>query len=433
MMRKVELTSLSTADRAALLERSPVPIASVRSDAAQIVDAVRRGSDSALADAGTRHGGDRSGPRLVAPEELEAALTILPDAVIASLERAADNIRRFHETQLPSEATFETGPGVSIERTWTPLDRVGAYVPGGAAPYPSTVLMTVVPARVAGVKEVVVASPADHNGNLNAAFLGACAIAGPTEIQVMGGAQAIGALAYGTETIRRVDKIVGPGNAWVTAAKLAVFGDCDIDMPAGPSEVVVVADETANPRHVAADLLSQAEHGPDSPAVLATADAGLIAAVQEALADLLPNLARADTLRASLMNHGWLVLAPDHPAALEFADEYAPEHLTLLTADPETDAKLITRAGSVYLGSWAPEPVGDYASGANHVLPTGGTAASMSPLGVEDFGSWRQVQRLTPDGLKALRPTITTLATVEGLTAHRLAVEIRFEDERNGA
>ncbi len=352
----------------------------------------------------------------------------LSEELRRALAHAERNIRRFHEAQAPQDMRLEVEPGVVVERRWAPLRRIGAYVPGGKAAYPSTLVMTVIPAQVAGVEDIVVAAP-DTDGVLAPALLGAAHMLDVGEMWAMGGAQAIAALAYGTETVRRVQKIVGPGNQYVTAAKLAVFGEVDIDMPAGPSEVVVVADGSADPLHAAADLLCQAEHGPDSPAVLVTADAGLLEAVAAEIDALLPGLERWDVLERALENHGLLVLAPDHDAALAFADEYAAEHVTLLTADPETDAKRLTAAGSVFVGGWAPEPVGDYASGANHVLPTGGTAAAMSPLGVEDFGSWRQVQTLTEAGLTALRATIGELATAEGLTAHRMAVEVRFREE----
>jgi histidinol dehydrogenase len=430
MMRRIDLRSLDEAGRRDLLRRSPVPSTDVRKGAARIVAEVRRGGDAALDAAAARYGGGRSGARRVSREELEDALASLAPELVAAMERAAGNIRRFHEAQLPEATTLEVEPGVTVERRWTPLRRVGAYVPGGAAAYPSNVLMTVIPARVAGVGDVVVASPAAADGSVSPALLGAAALTGADEVHVMGGAQAIAALAYGTETIRPVQKIVGPGNAWVTAAKLALVGDCAIDMPAGPSEVVVVADGTSDPYHVASDLLCQAEHGPDSPAVLVTADEGVLDAVAAAVGELLPRLERADILAKALTDHGWLVLAPDHGAALRFADDYAPEHLSVATADPARDAAAVPNAGSVYVGEWSPEPVGDYASGANHVLPTGGTAAVLNPLGVEDFGSWRQVQTLTREGLEALRPAITELATAEGLTAHRLAVDIRFEDGR---
>ena len=244
----------------------------------------------------------------------------------------------------------------------------------------------------------------------------------------MGGAQAVAALAYGTASVRAVDKIVGPGNSWVTAAKLAVFGDVAIDLPAGPSEVLVVADATAEPRLVAIDLLCQAEHGPDSPAILVTDDPNLPDKVEAELDRLLPGLERRHILAKALTDHGLAVVAPDRESALQFTQDYAAEHVTLMTTDPDADAKRVTAAGSVYVGRWSAESAGDYATGANHVLPTGGLAAAYGPLSVEDFGSWRQEQRLTEEGLMNIRSTIATLADAEGLTAHRLAAELRFED-----
>lgn len=426
-MRRIVLAEISRRDRAGLLRRSALPGQGVREAAAAIVAEVRDGGDAALDSAAARHGGGRSGPRRVSTEEMADAAAALPADLRSAIRHAASNIRRFHEDQIPSDSELEIEPGVLVQRRWASLRRVGAYVPGGTAAYPSTLLMTVIPAQVAGVESVAVASPAGPGGALAPALLGAAGLIGVDELYAMGGAQAVAALAYGTETIAPVQKIVGPGNSWVTAAKLAVFGDVAIDMPAGPSEVVVVADRSADPLHVAADLLSQAEHGPDSPAVLVTAHEPLLDMVAAEIARLLPRLERRNVLSRSLKTHGLLVLAPDHEAALEFAEDYAPEHVSLLTANAETDAKRLTSAGSVYVGEWAPEAVGDYASGANHVLPTGGTAAAISPLGVADYGSWRQVQRLTRDGLAGLRKTIGELATAEGFTAHRLAVEVRFD------
>ncbi len=425
-MRRVVLAELDAAGLRGLLRRSAVPDPDVRAGATSIVADVRARGDAAVDDAANRYGGGRQGPRRVARDEMEEAWASLDDDLRAAVEHAAGNIRRFHEAQQPADFEMEVEPGVTVARRWAPLRRVGAYVPGGAAAYPSTLLMTVIPARIAGVADVVVASPADASGRLSPALLGAAAHLDVEEMYVMGGAQAVAALALGTETIPAVQKVVGPGNAWVTAAKLAVFGEVDIDLPAGPSEVVVVADGSADPTLAAADLLSQAEHGPDSPAVLVTADPDLLDAVLAEIERLLPALERRVVLAKALADHGLAVLAPDHEAALRFAAEYAPEHLTLLTEDAAGDAGALTAAGSVFAGAWAPEPVGDYASGANHVLPTGGLAAAMSPLGVESFGSWRQVQTLTEAGLAALRPTIGALATAEGLTAHRLAVEVRF-------
>ncbi len=427
-LRRIRLASLDAAARNRLVRRRAVPDPDIRAAAARICDEVAYGGDAAVRRLAELHGG---GFRRIGPDELDGALGSLPMEVRDALERAALHIERVHRAQLPADTDVVTVPGVTVRRRWRPLRRIGAYVPGGKAAYPSTVLMTTIPARVAGVSEVVVATPEGPDGELPAVVLAACAVAGVDEVWAMGGAQAIAALAHGTETVRPVDKIVGPGNPWVTAAKLAVFGICGIDLPAGPSEALVIADRTADPRLVAVDLLCQAEHGPDSPAVLVTTDDELADRVEAEISRLLPQLERRDILEAALEEHGMIVITDDREASLGFAEEYAAEHVSIHTDDPERDAKVVTAAGSVYVGRWAPESAGDYATGANHVLPTGSLAHSYGPLSVTDFGSWRQEQHLTQEGLTTLRPIIATLATAEGLTAHRLAVEARFETEED--
>lgn len=427
LLRTAVLADLDPRRRARLLRRSAVPDRRVRDRASEICRMVEMEGDRALRRAGARYGGGRPDP-LVPQEEKAAALENLPPAVRAALERAAEAVRDFHSAQIPTDSVSETQPGVRVERRWAPLRRAGAYVPGGKAAYPSTLVMTVVPALVAGVGEIAVASPCDEDGEMDAAVLAAAALLGVEELYAMGGAQAVAALAYGTETISEVDKIVGPGNAWVTAAKLEVTGRCAIDLPAGPSEALVLADRTASPRLAAIDLLCQAEHGPDSPAVLVTTDPGLPSRVETEIADLLAVLPRRDILRAALSEHGEMLIAGSMEEAIGFANGYAPEHATVMTARPEEDAARIVNAGSVYVGRWSPESAGDYATGGNHVLPTGGLARCCSPLGVEDFGSWRQVQTLTREGLSGLRPVIEELAAAEGLDAHRLACSLRFAD-----
>lgn len=430
LLRRVILDELAQPERAALVRRGAVPDEDVRRQVAAILNEVRAGGDRALTEAGRRFGGARPGPVRVSAQELSDAEASLPLDLLAAFRRAIANLTTFHSVQRPEDRELEVEPGVRVARRWAPLLRVGVYVPGGRAAYPSSLLMAVVPARVAGVDEVVVASPAGSDGELSPALLGAAALLDVDELYVMGGAQAIAALAYGTETIAPVDKVVGPGNPWVTAAKLAVYGDCAIDLPAGPSEVMVVAGAGADPRLVAADLLSQAEHGSESPSVLVTWEEELADRVELEVEDLLDGLERGGTLRRGLARGATVVLTTGPDQALAFAEEYAPEHLTLLTPEPAADAERVRSAGSVFLGPWTPESAGDYATGANHVLPTGGLARACSPLGVEDFGSWRQVQQLTPEGLGALRDTVGALAAAEGLTAHRLAVEARFEERR---
>lgn len=430
-IKTITLSELSREQRTSLLQRSAVPDPALRTAAAAIVNRVRAGGDLALRECNSEYGGGLSdGALRVDPVILQTALDGLDKTTLTALETAATNIRRGHEPQRPIDQTLETVPGVRIDRKWTPLRRIGVYVPGGRAAYPSSLLMGVIPAQIAGVNEIVVTSPADEGGAVSSTMLAAAALLGVDEVYITGGAQAIGALAYGTETIGAVEKIIGPGSAWVTAAKLAVYGDVGVDLPAGPSEALVIADATADPEIVAADLLCQAEHGPDSPVALVTPDRMLAAEVVVQIEKLLPRLDRADTIVAALNDHGLLVVTDSLDDAIGFANEYAAEHLTVHTENAETDALLTTAAGSVFVGHWAPESAGDYATGANHVLPTGGLAAAYGPLSVEDCGSWRQVQTLTKAGLATLRPTIGALADAEGLSAHKLAVEIRFEARR---
>jgi histidinol dehydrogenase len=425
--RTLDLATARAEDVQSLVERSAVPDAELRRAASSIVDSVRSGGDAALLAASTRFGGSRAdGATRVPASEIAQARAAADPALVAALQTAIAHIRTAHEPQRPVDAPLEVVPGVRVDRRWQPCSRVGVYVPGGQASYPSSLLMGVIPAQIASVSDIAIATPADGGGTVSPALLTAAAILGVHEIHAMGGAQAIAALAYGTETVTRVDKIVGPGNAWVTAAKLAVFGDCAVDLPAGPSEALVIADHTADARIVAADLLCQAEHGPDSPVVLVTTSPALADAMPTEVDAHLEHLERVEILAKSLADHARIVLAPDIDAAVGFANRYAPEHLSIHTADARAVAERCTAAGSVFVGHWSPESAGDYATGANHVLPTGGLARSHGPLSVEDFGSWRQVQELTRDGLEVLLPTITELAGAEGLSAHALAATIRF-------
>jgi histidinol dehydrogenase len=418
------------AEVTALFRRGAVPDPRVREGARAILAAVKSGGDAAVRDANRRHGGGRAdGSLLVTRAEMEAARDSLPPRIRSGLEQMIENIRRFAETELPQTRTTTIVPGVEIERRWVPLARVGVYAPGGSAAYPSSLLMGVVPAKVAGVGTIVVASPADAEGGLNQTLLGAAGLVGVDAFIVAGGAQAVGALAYGLPEagIAPVDRIVGPGNAWVTAAKLEVFGECGIDLPAGPSEVMVVADGTADPAHVASDLLSQAEHGPDSPALLVTWDAAFAAEVERELARQLETAARRAILERSLASGALVVIAPDRDAALDFVNGYAPEHLSVVVADVEEAVARLVNAGSLFVGPYAPESAGDYASGANHVLPTGGLARSSGALSTESYGKFVQVQRITRDGLASIRDAVESIAEAEGLIAHKRAVEIRFE------
>jgi histidinol dehydrogenase len=436
-LRRLDLAEVAAAgadarlDHEALTRRGAVPDPRVREAARATLADVRARGDAAVRDANRAVGGGRPDGRLVLEAaDLLAARDRLSPRVRRALDQAIDHVRRFAETQRPASIRTTIAPGVEIERRWTPLTRVGAYVPGGSAPYPSSLVMTVVPAQVAGVEYVVVASPAGRDGVTNPVLLGAAGLLEVGTFVVAGGAQAIGALAYGLPEagVAPVDRIVGPGNAWVTAAKIEVCGEIGIDLPAGPSEGMVLAAPPADPRRIAADLITQAEHGPDSPAILVTTDPAFADAVESAVAVLLHGAARRAILGTALRDHGRIVLAPTLDAAIDFVNQYAPEHLSVDIEPLEPTVARLRNAGSLFVGPWAPESAGDYATGANHVLPTGGLARASGALAVESFGKFVQVQRIDRQGLASIRDTIATLAETEGLLAHRDAVEIRFED-----
>ncbi len=435
-LRRLDLASNDpgdVAERKALFRRGAVPDEGVRAGARAILADVRDRGAAAIRGANARFGGGLTDSRLVLERnELRAAVERLDGRDRAALEQAIVHVRRVAEDQRPATTRTTVTPGIEVERRWLPLDRVGCYVPGGSAPYPSSLLMTVVPARVAGVASIVVASPAAPDGSVDPVLLGAAGLLDVDALFVAGGAQAIGGLAFGwagdgvDSSFEPVDRIVGPGNAWVTAAKLEVAGIVGIDLPAGPSEGMVLADDDADAMTVAADLVTQAEHGPDSPAILVTTSPGLADAVERQIAELLPRLERREILARALATHGRIAVAPDLAAAIAFVDAYAPEHLSIDCRDAEGVVGRVRHAGSIFVGRWAPESAGDYATGANHVLPTGGLARACDPLGVAAFGRYTQVQRVEEHGLATIRETVGRLATAEGLTAHRNAVEVRF-------
>jgi len=435
-LRRLDLAATDAqalAERSALIRRGAVPDPRVRDGARATLADVKTGGDAAVRGANQRFGGGRPDGRLVLDRnDLTAARDALAPAVRKALDQAIDHVRRFAEPQRPGGTRTQIVTGIELERRWTPLASVGCYVPGGSAPYPSSLVMTVVPARVAGVERIVVASPADRDGTIDAVLLGAAGLLGIDEFVVAGGAQAIGALAYGLPDagVEPVDRIVGPGNAWVTAAKIEVCGEVGIDLPAGPSEGMVIAAPPADPARVAADLITQAEHGPDSPAILVTTDAAFADDVERAVVRRLATASRRDILEAALAAHGRIALAPDLDTAVAFVNAYGPEHLSVDVEPLEPTVARLRNAGSLFVGPWAPESAGDYATGANHVLPTGGLARSSGGLAVEAYGKFVQVQRVDRAGLAAIRDSITTLAEAEGLLAHRDAVLVRFEDDR---
>jgi histidinol dehydrogenase len=438
-LRRLDLAATDPASRAtreALVRRGAVPDPTVRERVrATLADVRRRGGD-AVREANERVGGGRADGLLTLDRsDLVAARDALEPAVRRALDQAIDHVRRFAEPQLPVSTRTMIVPGIELERRWTPLASVGCYVPGGSAPYPSSLVMTVVPAQVAGVARIVVASPADRDGRTHPVLLGAAGLLEVDAFVVAGGAQAIGALAYGLPEagLEPVDRIVGPGNAWVTAAKIEVCGEVGIDLPAGPSEGMVLAAPPADPGRVAADLITQAEHGPDSPAILVTTDPAFADAVEAEVRRRLATAARRAILERALVEHGRIALAPDLDAAIAFVNAYGPEHLSVDVEPLEPTVTRLRNAGSLFVGPWAPESAGDYATGANHVLPTGGLARSSGGLAVEAYGKFVQVQRIDRDGLARIRDTIATLAEAEGLLAHRDAVLERFSGDPGDA
>ena len=419
-------------EREALIRRGAVPDPKVRDGARATLAEVRRDGETAVRAANERFGGGRPDGRLsLERSELIAARDALERPVRRALDQAIDHVRRFAEPQVPISTRTHIAPGIDLERRWSPIASVGCYVPGGSAPYPSSLVMTVVPAQVAGVERVVVASPADRDGANHPVLLGAAGLLEVDAFIVAGGAQAIGALAYGLPEagLEPVDRIVGPGNTWVTAAKIEVCGEVGIDLPAGPSEGMVLAAPPADPDRVAADLITQAEHGPDSPAILVTTDATFADQVEDAVRRRLARAARRDILETALTHHARIALAQDLDQAIEFVNAYGPEHLSVDVEPLEPAVARLRNAGSLFVGPWAPESAGDYATGANHVLPTGGLARSSGGLAVETFGKFVQVQRISREGLATIRDTIATLAEAEGLLAHRDAVLARFGEE----
>ena len=393
---------------------------------ADIVADVRQRGDAAVMDYTSRFDRlDVSGGLRLDPSLIEAARDACPPDQIAALETAAARIRAFHERQLPDGIAFTDSDGVRLGARWTPISAAGIYVPGGTAAYPSSVLMNAIPAAVAGVSRVVMAVPTP-DGETNPLVLAAAHLAGVTEIYRIGGAQAVAALAFGTDTIAPVDKITGPGNAFVAEAKRQVFGTVGIDMIAGPSEILVVADAENDPAWIAADLLSQAEHDTSSQSVLITDSGALADAVADGIESLLGNLPRHDIARQSWEDHGAIILVDNLLRAAELVNRIAPEHLELAVEDPDGLAEKITHAGAIFLGRHTPEAIGDYVAGPNHVLPTAQSARFSSGLGVIDFMKRTTLVSCDADALSRIGPAAVTLAEAEGLDAHAWAVTVRL-------
>lgn len=393
-----------------------------------IIAEVRKNSDQALFNYTEQFDGVTLTDLKVTEAEIAAAKQSVPTELTEALELAKQNITRFHEAQIERSWYLTDESGNMLGQKITPMDRVGVYIPGGKAAYPSTVLMNVIPAKLAGVKSVVMVTPPQPDGNVNPFVLAAAAEAGVDQIYKVGGAQAIAALAYGTSTINKVAKIVGPGNAYVARAKKWVFGDVAIDMIAGPSEICIVADETANPRFVAADLLSQAEHDERARAICITTSNKLAEEIQTELEIQLDSLDRKEIAQKSLNQYGSIIVTSGVTEALELANTIAPEHLELLIQNPNENVHRVKHAGAIFLGSYSPEPLGDYFAGPNHTLPTSGTAIFSSPLGVYDFVKKSSLIQYNQSSLFNAADQIITLAEAEGLTAHANAIRIRRKD-----
>ena len=405
-----------------------VPTVNVEGVVTEIIDNVRKNGDAALFAYCEKFDKAKLTELLVSEEEFAEAMEQVAPEFLEILEKAAANIRKFHQRQVRNSFILNEDSGIVVGQKIIPVDRAGLYVPGGTAAYPSTVLMDSIPAKIAGVRQVVMVTPPNAQGKINPVILAAARVAGIDKVFKVGGAQAIAALAYGTQSIPKVDKIVGPGNAYVAEAKKQVFGQVSIDMIAGPSEILIVADGGSNPRHVAADLLSQAEHDKMASAVLVTDSAELAAAVQAELEAQIPQLERAEIARASIDNNGKIIVAENLMQAIDIANEIAPEHLELCVDNPFDYLDAIRHAGSIFMGRNCPEALGDYFAGPNHTLPTSGTAKFSSPLGVDDFIKKTQFTYYTRSALEKVAEDVAYFARQEGLTAHAKSAVIRTEE-----
>lgn len=429
-MRIVQLNEDSLKDLlAGLLKRDPNNYTEYTSQVQEIVDGVKERGDEALFAYTEKFDGAKvSADNIrVTEEEIEAAMAQVPEELLAVMKTSMENIRRYHEKQ-KRNSWFDARPdGTILGQKMTPLDSVGVYVPGGKAAYPSSVLMNIIPAQVAGVERIVMVTPPGKDGSVNPVTLTAAHLAGATEVYRAGGAQAVAALAFGTASIPRVRKIVGPGNIFVALAKKAVYGHVSIDSIAGPSEILVIADEKANPRYVAADLLSQAEHDQLASAILVTPSMELAKEVSRQAQEMTERLSRRDIIQASLDNYGYILVVENMKEAIQAANEIAPEHLEILTDNPFEVMTKIRNAGAIFMGPYSSEPLGDYFAGPNHVLPTNGTAKFFSPLNVDDFVKKSSIIYYSREALKEASQDIETFAKAEQLTAHANSIHVRFE------
>ena len=431
-MKIVKLTKETKNDLLeSLLKRSPNNYGQYESVVNEIIENVKENRNQALFDYTLKFDKCTITEEnfVVSEAEFEEAFEVVDDAFIEVMKKAAANIRAYHEKQVRNSWFDAKEDGTILGQKITPIDKVGVYVPGGKAVYPSSTLMNVIPARVAGVRSVVMTTPPGPDGKVNPGILVAAKIAGVDKIYKVGGAQAIAALAFGTETVEKVDKIVGPGNIFVALAKKAVYGYVNIDSIAGPSEILVLADESANPRYIAADLLSQAEHDELASAILITTSEELAQKVSDEVDGFVNVLSRKEIMQKSLDNYGYILVAETMEDAIDAANEIASEHLEILTKDPFQTMTKIRHAGAMFLGEYSSEPLGDYFAGPNHVLPTNGTARFFSPLSVDDFIKKSSIISYSREALKAIHEDVELFAKKEGLTAHANSIAVRFENK----
>ena len=428
-MKIIKLKNLPAIEYQRIIKRASGKLREIIPLVEKIIYDVRLAGDNAIYEKyQERYGKACYQSVFVSGEEIKEAYKKVSRDFISTINQMIRNITMVHEAQLRTkkDSVIEPLEGIKVWREWRPIEKVGLYIPGGKAIYPSSVLMSTIPAKIAGCREIVMCSPPKERGEIPYPTLVAADMVGIKKIFKVGGPEAIAALAYGTESIPKVYKIFGAGNSYVTAAKLLSLSEVAVDMPAGPSEVLIIADETANPAFIAADLLADGEHGNDSACVLLTTSKIIALEVVAEFAKQLLNLPTAKYIKESLAKYGLIVLVDSIKEAINFANEYAPEHLELMVKNPEKIINKILNAGSVFLGDWTSKSAGDYATGANHVLPTGGTAKMYPPLGVDAFGKWMQVQKCTKTGLKNIKQTVETISEVEQLPAHKNATSIRF-------
>lgn len=412
-----------------LIKRSQADINSVLTTVSDILNDVRENKDNAVKAYTAKFDKAELDDLKVSEEEIKKAYDELDGELIKALESASSNIEKFHKAQIPEEWEMEVIPGITAGQIIRPINSVGCYIPGGRAVYPSTILMTVIPAKIAGVDRIIACSPPGPDGKIQAAILVAADLAGVDEIYKCGGAQAIAAMAYGTESIAKVEKIVGPGNIFVTAAKKLVYGDVDIEFPAGPSEVLILADESAIPEYIAYDFLSQSEHDPNASCFLVTDSERIANESNELIEKFAKEAKRSEIIAESLAQHGHVILCSTMDEAIDFTNEYAPEHLIISTKEDKTVLDRIKNAGSIFLGKYSPVAAGDYGSGTNHVLPTGGGAKMYSGLSTETFIKKPTVQTLTKEGIKELSKTVLPIAEYEGFFAHADSIKVRLDKE----